>query len=284
MKYFLYLSIHFLLAASIASCAKGSAEEDNTEQPNGQPVTKNVLLLEFVSFDCVYCPAVTRAMEDVIKNKYPGRIDVISVHGRLEETDPMEFKNYKPFQNYFYGVTGYPGVIIDQRDDLVSVGSFNPSGNGFTERINATAKVGIAAAATLQGNGAVRVEVQLLNKGEANGNYRLAAAVIENDIPYKQADLLNGETQWINDYRHNHVLRAFLTTSYFGDPVGDLAVNGSYDKTFTYTVPSGYKKENMQFVVYVIEASGFANRVAVNSRTVAVGNPVGFYTIQHIKK
>jgi hypothetical protein len=188
----------------------------------------------------------------------------------------MEFSRYKPFQNYFYGVTGYPGVIIDQRDDLVSVGEFDTRAASFLERVNTQAKIGIALSAALSGDNTVKVDVQVSNKGEAGSDYRLAVAVLENNIPYKQADLVDGALKWIEDYRHHHVLRDFLSNDYFGDAISTLPANGNYSKTFSYNIPAAYKKENLSFVAYVIEAKGFSLRVAVNSRSVNIGKSIDF--------
>lgn len=264
--------IVFLLNA----CTKGSgAGEDNGPGNNDTTsFTKNVLIMEFVSFDCVYCPKVSDLIAAASETKHPGRIDLISVHGRLDEDDPMEFNNYKQFQNYFYGVTGYPGVIIDQRDDLVKVGEFDAASGSFLERLNIRANIGIALATTITSEHTVRVDVEIANKGESNGDYRLAVAVLENNIPYKQADLVDGSLQWIDDYTHSHVLRDYLTGNYFGDELGVLAKNAKYAKTFNYTIPTGYIKENLSFVAYVIEAKGFAHRVAVNSRSVDIGKSI----------
>lgn len=268
-------ALFFLFAFN--ACTKGSGDENNGQNTSDtSSYTKNVLIMEFVSFDCVYCPAVTDVLSETADKKYPGRVDIVSVHGRLDEDDPMEFNNYKQFQNYFYGVTGYPGVIIDQHDDLVSVGSFDPSGNSFQQRINASVPVGLAISTLLLNDNTVKVDVKVSNKGEASGDYRLAAVVLENDIPYKQADLVDGSLQWIENYKHHHVLRSFLTKNYFGDTLGVLNKNDVYSKSFTYTIPEGYIKNNLSFVAYLVEAKGFSHRVSVNSRSVAIGKSIDF--------
>ncbi len=261
----------------LAACTKGTGPQGNDEEPLPDTgyFTKNVLIMEFVSFDCVYCPRVTNTLKEISERTHPGRIDIVSVHGRLQEDDPMEFKGYKPFQNYFYGVTGYPGVTVDQRDDLVTVGTFDPEGIGFLTRLKTKTSIGIELASTLVDNQTARVDVKVFNKGKASGNYRLAALVLENDLPYRQADLVDGSQQWIENYQHHDVLRAFLCENYFGDPIGNLAENGTYSKSFTYTIPPGYKKEKLTFVAYVIEAEGFSGRVAVNSRSAPIGKAVG---------
>ena len=269
------ISAGFLVLAMNA-CTKGSGvgtpgDPDGTDTST---FTKNVLIMEFVSFDCVYCPKVSDILKEASEVKYPGRIDVISVHGRLNEADPMEFSHYKQFQNYFYGVTGYPGVIIDQRDDLVSVGEFDATSASFLGRVNAQAKIGIALSAALVNENTVKVDVQVSNKGEASADHRLAVAVLENNIPYKQADQVDGTLKWIEDYRHFHVLRDFLSGNYFGDPISTLAANAIYSKTFSYNIPADYRKENLSFVAYVVEAKGFSPRVAVNSRSVDIGKSI----------
>jgi len=264
-----------LLVLSMTACTKGTGENDIVSQiDTASSFTKNVLVMEFVSFDCAYCPKVSGILKETTDTKYPARIDVISVHGRLEEDDPMQFNNYKQLQNYFYGVTGYPGVIIDQRDDLFFVGTFDAASNSFLQRINTSAKIGIAISTVVGVDNTVRVEVKVANKGEASEDYRLAVAVLENNIPYKQADLVDGNKKWIDDYRHAHVLRSFLSTNYFGDTLGVIAKNGQYSKTFNYTIPTGYSKNNLSFVAYVIEAKGFSPRESVNSRTVDIGKSI----------
>lgn len=276
MRNLLKIFLVCLFSLALSACAKGSGEQLPDNPDDGSAFTKNVLIMEFVSFDCVYCPRVSTQLKEAAEIKYPGRIDIISVHGRLDETDPMEFSQYKSFQNYFYGVTGYPGVIIDQRDDLVAVGNFDATSASFTERENAEAKIGIAVGTSLINANTVAVNVQVSNKGEASPDYRLVVAVLENDIPYKQADLVDGTLKWIEDYRHFHVLRAFLSENYFGDAISAFTANTIYSKNFTYTIPPGYRKENLSFVAYVIEAKGFAPRVSVNSRSVDIGKSVDF--------
>lgn len=271
------MSSLILISLLAAACAGGSGSTEGIDiEPSDSSFVKNVMIMEFVSFDCVYCPGVTKILNELSEKTFPGRIDVISVHGRLEEDDPMEFSNYRQLQNYFYGVTGYPSVIIDQRDDLVSVGAFDPSGSAFANRINAQAQVGIALGSAMQNDSTVAVEVRVANKGRSSDDYRLAVAVLENNIPYKQADLVNGALQWIDDYSHFHVLRAFLSGNYFGDPTGTLAKDGIYSKKFTYKIPREYRKENLSFVAYVIEARGFSDRVSLNSRSAAIGESVDF--------
>ena len=259
------------------ACTKGSGE-GTPANPDGtvSPFTKNILVMEFVSFDCVYCPRVSDRLKEAAETKYPGRIDVISVHGRLDEVDPMEFSKYKQFQNYFYGVTGYPGVVIGQRDDLVTVGEFDATSESFLGRLNTETRIGIAISTALTNESTVKVDVQVLNKGETGSDYRLAVAVLENDIPYKQADLVDGALKWIEDYRHFHVLHAFLSDNYFGDAIGQLSADAIYSKTFAYDIPVGYKKEKLSFVAYVVEAKGFAHGVSVNSRSVNIGKSIDF--------
>lgn len=277
MKTILEVPFLILILLLAAACTSGSGNaEDPGIEPSDSSFVKNVMIMEFVSFDCVYCPNVTNILNELSKKTFPGRIDIISVHGRLEENDPMEFSRYRQLQNYFYGVTGYPSVIVDQRDDLVSVGTFDPSGSAFAGRISAPAQVGIALSSAMQNDSTVLVEVRVANQGKSSDDYRLAVAVLENNIPYKQADQVNGTLQWIDDYKHFHVLRAFLSENYFGDPTGTLAKGSVYTKKIIYKIPPEYRNENLSFVAYVIEATGFSGRISLNSRSADIGKSVDF--------
>lgn len=262
------------------ACTKGGEvlyDDNDAEFGDIVQFTKNVLVMEFVSFDCNSCPNVAKLIEEASQNAYPDRIDLISVHGRLSEDDPMEFPNYRILQESFYGVDGYPASVIDQVEDIVYVGTFDVAANSFLQRINATSQVGIALSSTVLNDNTINLEIQVGNRGDAVTDYYLAVVVLENGIIYKQADKnSNGETIWIDNYEHNHVLREFLSENYFGDAIGSLDRNEVYSKTYNYTVPTAYKKENLSFAAYVLQRNWLSGRVSLNSRSVEAGKSIGF--------
>ncbi|WP_437917976.1 Omp28-related outer membrane protein [Sphingobacterium sp. LRF_L2] len=271
------LNQYLLLCLILSACTKGSGvKEGQDSEAINNSSGKNVLIMEFVSFDCVYCPSVTEVLKIAANEKFPNRIDIISVHGRLEEEDPMEFKGYKQFQNYFYNITGYPAVIVDQREDLVTVGSFDATTSSFLSRFDAVSPVGISISTLKTSDDQVQIVAGIANNKKNTANYRLAVAVLENKIIYKQADLVDGGLQWIDNYEHNHVLRAFLSENYFGDLIGTLVDDEIYSKKFTYSVPNGVNIDNLSVVAYVVEAKGFSDRVVLNSRSVDIGQSVTF--------
>lgn len=267
----IFLISHVFVA--LMGCAKAGKEIEDSEEES-TTYEKHVLVMEFVSYDCIYCPKVSTALQVASEETFPGRIDLISVHGKLEQEDPMEFKGYKAFQNYFYGITGYPAVILDQRDDLVSVGSFDASNPDLDDRMETKAPLGIAVQSQFANENKLKVTVTVKNGSEANENYRLAVAILENELHFPQADVKDGASYWITDYTHQHVLREFLSENYFGDPIGSLGKNEEYSKSFTYTIPSIYQGENLSIVAYVIEATGFSGRAAVNSRSITAGKNI----------
>lgn len=236
---------------------------------------KNVLVLEFVSFDCVYCPIVAKQIE-AAKETYPGRIDLIRVHGRLYEKDPMVFPGYERLEGAFIGINGYPACVTDLTNASVTVGKFDVSDKSFTDRLHASVDVGIALNATIVNDNTVSLKVEVGNKGTTVDDYYLAVAVLENRIIGKQADIVNNETYWIENYEHSRVLRAFLSENYFGDAIGVLQQNSIYSKTFSYVVPEEYKKENLSFITFVVRTKTSQGRVSLNSRSVGIGKSAGF--------
>lgn len=278
MKNLLKISGFIGLFFFVNACSKEEHvfyKDNNTEFSKIVQFTKNVLVMEFIAFDCQFCPNVTKQIEDASQNIYPDRIDLISVHARLLRQSPLEFDDYKKLQNSFNDITGYPTATTDQLYDDAFLGTFDVTENPFPERINASTSVGIALKSTIVNDSTVNLEVLVGNKGDAADDYRLAVAVLESEIIYQQLDIADNSLVWIEEYEHNHVLRAFLSENYFGDPIGTLEKDKVYSKTFTYSVPDNFEKDNLSFVAYVVQIKN-NYRVSLNSRTVGVGKSSGF--------
>jgi thiol-disulfide isomerase/thioredoxin len=292
MKKIIFFKLFFVAVwvFTIYACSKGGSVIDDTGGGNGDDnlpqysdsavfedivqFRKNVLVMEFVSFDCGYCPNVSKLIASA-SAMYPGRIDLVGVHGHLSQNDPMVFDRYRTLQETFDKIDGYPASVIDQIEASVTVGDFNIYSRYFSERITAVPEVGIALNSATVNDSVVSVEVQVGNKGADADDYLLAVTVLENKIIYRQADV-NHPSRWIENYEHNHVLRAFLSDNIFGDAIGKLKQNSVYSKTFTYTVPDGYEKDNLSFTAYVILFQNPSNIVAQNSRSAKIGESTGF--------
>jgi hypothetical protein len=89
---------------------------------------------------------------------------------------------------------------------------------------------------------------QLLPEAEAiYGGLALTLMLSEDGVKSRQAvyNSITQRTTYNQNYRHPHVLRAYLTR-----PTGDAltVADGRYEATYTTTLPAGWQPENMQVV------------------------------------
>lgn len=261
----------FAATALIAACSSGGSNIDDTKPDNtGKAFVKNTFIMEFTTTDCKFCPYMQNDIK-TIQSQNPGKVFTVAVHGKLVEEDPYRFPRYQSLETEF-GVGGsYPFAIADQDKNFRFMGG--SQGVITTEKIktllSATGVAGLKLNSTVNGSTAT---LELKAKVNVEGSYKVAVAIIENGMVYPQS--MPGTPSVQNDYVHNHVLRAYLT-DLFGDNVGTMTQNQEISKTYTYTIPAGYVKENLEFLAYLIKTEGTKSS-AVNSQLVKFGSSVDY--------
>ena len=95
--------------------------------------------------------------------------------------------------------------------------------------------------------------------------------IIEDDLEYDQQNYTsyyNGAAV-LRGFKHHNVLRASLT-NILGDqlPNDEVGHGKDYEKTFNYSIPAQYNKDNIKVVVFVTEGS---SKVVLNSRVAEIG-------------
>ncbi len=234
----------------------------------GSGFKKNVLVMKFTAVGCTYCPLATHAIARA-EQEVPGRICPVSVYGTLGNMKDFMIDEYiGSFQKQFKFGTNYPTVIIDHADKW----NYNEgiAGMAFAKALNAPGKVGIALSTGWNGND-LTVEVKV--KGSETVEYatNLVVAVLESNLYALQTGALTEE-----DHYHHHVVRHYLTDLYGAEQKigkGTLTASSDYVKTFTYTVPAEFKKENLEVVAYVLKSS---DKSALNCQKVAAGKGIDY--------
>ena len=234
----------------------------------GAGFKKNVLVMKFTAVGCYYCPLATHAVSQAEKDA-PGRVCPVSIYGTLGSMKDFMVDEYiASFQKQFGFGSNYPTVVIDHADRWTY--SEGIAGMAFAKALNAAGKVGIALAAELDGDD-LKVEVKVKGCEVIDYTTNLVVAVLENDLYAKQTGMITEEDNW-----HHHVVRHYLTDLYGSEyriEKGTLNASEDYVRTFTYTVPSEYKKENLEVVAYLLKNT---DKSAVNCRKVSVGKKADY--------
>lgn len=274
-KKFINRLILFGIVLAAIACTSGGSQLENIEPIDaddgitpgvpGKDFVKNVLIWEFTTTDCKFCPYIKRDIKNVQALPDVGsRIFASIIHGKLVETDPFRFSRHADLERQF-GVTGaYPSTIIDHDETYRQRGAYstpNITKEYLKKALDTPGRAGLKLISRVNGRTAT---LQVKLKTNEAAAYKIAANVLESGLVYPQ--YLPEAPDIDPDYVHNHVLRSFLT-DLFGDTAGNLKAGDEFTKTFSYTVPEGYNISNLEFLVYILK-----DDKAANSQLVKIGN------------
>lgn len=225
------------------------------------------LVMRFTATWCQYCPLMATALKSA-QQQYPEKIVPANIHGGQST---LEFSDCDVLATQ-YGITGYPSGIVDGRK---LVGNSSSTATTATNIVNAvkdteskypvTAAIGLNSAFTGQ---KLDIDVNLfLRKAE---KYKLTVFLAESKIIASQADNTSGT--YINDYQHDDVVRMSVS-AVKGDEIAATSPMSIVKKQYSVTVPSNYKKENLELIVYVQRAFG--------DQTVAASGDYGGYYVDN---
>ena len=212
-----------------------------------------LFVYEFTATWCQYCPNMNEALEEVRAQK-PGRIIPVAVH----QYDEMSEKVCDTIVSHF-SISGFPHLVFDfdaqtkiQQQDPALITAYVESA------LPATAACGIAIDAEQEGRIVIRV------KAAEAGEYVLSAALVEDGIVARQ-------TGAGDNYVNNAVLRASLTASYAGEPMGTLATGDEVLRSFPVT-----PGERMRIVACVLKRMGDGRMRAVNAAQCALNKKIDY--------
>ena len=215
----------------------------------------HTLGMRFTATWCQHCPTMDEtfrkakaAMGDAFEY-----ICLYATSGNYGITESDALANY-------YQIGGYPSAIIDGWFDLPNYTSTDYGAQVLSQAAAQTLQYYPTATAlgiesTLSGrNLSVKVDV----KAQYEEGYKLTVFLCENNVIGEQQ---KGSTL-VKDFNHSRVARMCLT-AYSGDEFDGPSVGEVKSFTFSATIPSGYKTEDMEVVAYV--QRNFNDRPAIQS-------------------
>lgn len=276
----------------------------------GMGFTPNVVIEEFTGTWCGYCPLGYTTMEEIHEKYTDGTLIPVCIH----QGDPMESDTYIQVNSKYNG-GGYPNSIINRNASYENnQGNLYPYPLSdievFYNQIRANL---VPAGVTLQckfteDNKSVVFEgnTQFCLDFPTH-NYTLSFGLTEDKVgPYTQNNNYAGQGsqygEWNNAGRrvsltYNDVARKYETIDGIEGLIpATLTAGQDYPYTYTISIPSGVKAENLNGIVYLTDkTTGFV----VNAATVKAGKfgtagvndileddvnaPVEYFNLQGIK-
>ena len=250
-------------------CMLSACEEQPLTIPEFMPPTtgKVVLIEEFTGASCSGCPAGAAKVEEML-TKFPNNVAAVAIHGAFL-TNPIEDKSKYDFRNddaheleQSFTIFSKPAATIDRNPVLDGnlIKDSPPNWGIFVEALlEADQELELSIEASVE-DGALEVTVFGTALVNLPGSYNLGVYVTQSHILDYQKT--NGST--IEDYEFNHFLRKSLTSLPNGDIlVSDLLANESFDRNYTFTLPTEldpmipeWKVEDLEVVAYVSRDGG----------------------------
>jgi thiol-disulfide isomerase/thioredoxin len=237
---------------------------------------KKVLIEDYTGTWCGFCPRVAWGIELV--KEQSNDVVAVAIHRPSSEVtssvyDPYNFPGAQELENTL-GAEGYPKGFLNRKTQW----SF-PEPNYVNEPIAMTQgenpKLGLAMSAAVEG-GNITLDVNVMFGKDFTNNLKLVVYVLENGLIYEQHNYTTyyDGVDVIEDFEHNHVLRACLT-NILGDAVdGAEATTGNvYTRTFSVPVPANMANAaNIEFVAFIVDENGNS----LNVRSAHPGEAQGF--------
>lgn len=220
---------------------------------------KHICVMDFTGAWCSFCPGGYRTLMGIINNPYAGLQDIVTVmalHDSTGGADPMALAVTNEIHNAF-GLGSFPAFLTDLRSGGLLTEGLEKIRSSFDESLEEYLPQSDVKIASSVDGGVVTVDVTLF--AELAGDYRVSVWLVENDVLGPQKD---GSTEYENNWSHEHVVRAVLSSTWRGDALGTLAAEQEKSKSYTYTLNADWNVANMSVVALAITPDGYVNNVA----------------------
>lgn len=218
---------------------------------------KNMLIEDYTGTWCGNCTRVSDAIAKVALQT--DRMVTIAIHNGL---DPYHFAEVGPLQD----------LVSPGRDLELPISRLNrtivwtsPESNHLDQAVNLTSNncgLGLALSSTVA-NGSIELDVKV-KFAQNYENVKLVVCLLENHLMYRQTNYFTalGPVPTIQNFEHNHVLRAGLT-QLLGDALLGTNFNQTVTRHFSLPVPGNVSNpDNISFVAFVVDA----NNTVINVR------------------
>jgi hypothetical protein len=216
-----------------------------------------VLLEEFTGKGCTNCPKGSREIDNLL-SIYPDNLAVVSIHAGFFANP--DFFNLGVFDlrtdegealfDYLGPNTGYPAGVINRKEfngDL-QLGA-NAWAAFIANEVDEVPVVEFTLDSEFDTNSRLlTLQISGLAKETLSGEIRLSAMVTEDNIIDAQDDSDAGGI--VEDYVHNHVLRAMMT-NFNGNPIANqLSFGQSFQHQYTFTLDEVWDEAQCNVIVF----------------------------------
>ena len=236
---------------------------DIIEGPYKQELTtagefnKNVVLFDFTAINCVFCPTANKVAESLSDLYGHDNVIVIGAHASslavpIKDKNQVDFRSEPSTELYdkFAKGEGLPLGMVNFRDiDGRKITNFGNWDGMIIEESYLEPEMDLTMELTHdEGTQDVEITITADYFTSSNPDDNICIYVTEDSLISDQKD--NGVI--VENYVHNHVLRASVTGTLGTQFTGNDVVSGdSFSKSYNYTIPEEYRANKLRFVAFI---------------------------------
>lgn len=217
------------------------------------PAAQNriILLEEFTGVRCVACPTAHEIIR-TIEAAHPNRIVAVGIHAGFQAVPFSGRPDYRipegaAIENLLGGVQGYPQGAVDRlqfsQEPRINTGPGKWEGY-VNQRLPQAVIINLQGQASFNPqNRTLSLTVRSHALEPINESVYLTVGLIESDI----IDWQTTPNGVVEDYKHDHILRALLTPFNGSLQANTLQANQVIVKKFIFQVPNNVKPDNAKW-------------------------------------
>lgn len=242
---------------------------------------RKIVYEDYTGAWCGWCVRVTTAVQ--MLKEQSDDVVIVAIHNN----DVMAFPQEAQLRAQL-GVAGFPTAKVNRTQTAPNPENGQSSIDFALTHAGEDTDISIAINTNLSGNDLI-VEVKLMSENNIPSTHKLVVYLYQNGLIFPQANYYNtiANNPWyqmgnpINDFVHDDVLEASLSSNIMGDPIPSTAAFDVYSKTFSAvnlsqfghtTPPNSYDPTRFGVAVYVVDQ----NNRAINAQHVKAGQSVNF--------
>jgi len=222
---------------------------------NGVSFKHRILYEDFTGTWCGYC-TIALARHDNLKSQTHDFV-FIGIHGPSGTTDPWSNATSTDME-VLKNVSEWPAMYIN-RSTLWSYDSNYTDMAVPLGQLKAYSKIGIKMSSSFSGNTAnINTNVFFTDNFT---NLKMAAFIVEDHLIHDQKNYIStlyGGNTTITNYEHDGVLRNKLSSTVSGEyiPNDQSVISNEFSKSFQYTIPAEYNRNNLKIIIMIIDQNG----------------------------
>ena len=245
-KIFAAYGTYFSQPVTVTAVAVAIPESPLDKSPENVNFRQRVLLTQFTTTGCTWCPSMKLVLKDALDATYSEKVVKVDCHSSTMGRNDPAYVNLKEFEEQCDGLL--PSVNLDMIETTGYYQAWGTDGSAVQGMIDKWYDFKDGKAAGISVNSVAsddQIVAKVTVKAAETGTYRVGIMLLEDNIVANasQTQQGSGAADWMNT--HNSIVRYMDSkyasgsgSRYYGHSLGEIAKGETSDYVFILDLPS----------------------------------------------